>query len=435
MFGLNKIAATVLAVGIGLAAIVAVTVAVMTASPDASAKKSVKTAEIEHAGTQAGSPNSGQNSANESSNSSEEIFPFKEMRSDTPAPNTPVAYYKGTVTITEEDTFEKNAQVSSKGRIKSTLTSEEILFYDNKTEKCYIMARKLSFEAKGSVSLKHEGGVFAGDQDVDSLGDIIELYDDLIKNNGGSLDYSNLPLRADIKEGSIFTIVPTKKQDWVATVTGKDVSMGPPMIFPPDSLENYEIGLIPGSPNILIERSYHASESVLDELSGMTVNPKGTFNCKYEKISESAAMAWIAMYVSESTEKEKNSLFKPELEQDSGDNNNANADRQEGLPLPEGYPQDVVPISSGAFVAISETVPGESGKNGFNVTLKVKQTKEETIKNYSKLLKSSTIFDAGGTTTITGEKGEYEYNVVISDNILGGSEKTMIQIVINPFED
>lgn len=431
MFGLKKIAT--IAIAVAGAVTIAVTSALVYVYRNSTAKSN-ESVKVERYGQQDGNSDGWkQPSTNENDQGKIEDTVSSDKSQDTFDPNIPDAYYKGTVVIKENTVFEANTQVSSFGQLESTLSSEEVLFYENKTQKLYILARKLTFEGHGTVTVKHEGGVFTGSQNIDSLGDMMESYDHLVKSTDSSPDHSGLPVRADVKESTIFTVVPTIKQDWVAKVVGKDVSLGPPEIFLSDSLIDGQIELIPGIPSIIIPRSYHASESFIDEATGMLVKPQGTFNCNFTKVSQPEALNIIEDWKKEKDQKEKDSLFNPDFQENSSQSSNVN--NGEGLPLPEGYPQDVVPISSSAFVAVSETIPNENNKNGFNITLKVNQTKEEALLQYKNLLKNSSTFETNGITTIMGDKSGYEYSVMIMDNTLGGSERTMIQIIINPLED
>lgn len=371
---------------------------------------------------------------NKNKSSTSELGIYGELI-DASNPLIPDTFYKSTITILEKDVFEAKAQVSSTGEVESTFTSEEILFYDNKTEKCYILGRRLTFEGMGTVTVTHAGGAFSGSQDFDSSGAITELYGELITKKDKLFDYSNLPVRAEVKANKIFTLVPTKRQDWVITKIGVDTSLGPPMIFSPDALTHVDIGLIPGKSDISISRTYGATDSVLDDLTGGLVTPSGIFNCDFKKITETEAMEDIAQFSEEIIDNQNKEEFIPDLPPLPDENKDSAVDNVHGLPLPEGYPQDVLPISKDAFIAISEIIPNESGKNGFAITLKVTQTKEEAQKEYGNLIKNASTFAMNGILTMAGEKDGHECSIMIMDNSLGGNEKTMIQIIINPLED
>ncbi len=370
----------------------------------------------------------------------EEMGIYGELINEPHNPLISDAFYKGTVTIMEKDIFEAQAQVSSSGLVESALISEEIIFYDNRTEKCYILGRRLSFTGNGSVRVTHSGGAFSKTADLSSNGDITELYGDLIKDHGKYFDYSKLPLRIDVKSSKIFTVAPTNRQDWVITVVGDEVSSGPPAITPPEELVLVDLGLIPGNKRIDISKTFSNTDSYLDEVSGQLVKPSGTFVCEYKQIAEWEYMKLIAEYSAEikRLEEEYQSEFIPDLPPLPDEKRDTAVDNVNGLALPQGYPQNVLPISNDAFVVISETVVNEGGKNGFAVTLKAKQNKEDAMKLYGELMKTSknaSAFTMNGISTMTGEKDGHEYNIMIMDNSLGGSEKTMIQIVINPIEN
>ncbi|SKA94958.1 hypothetical protein SAMN05443428_1173 [Caloramator quimbayensis] len=353
-------------------------------------------------------------------------------------PNMPNTYYKTIVSIFETNQFEANAQVSSSGIIDSFLISNDILIYDNKTEKCYILARSLTYKGKGAVNVKHLGGSFDQVKNYDATGELIELYGDLITEKDNVPQYDKLPVRLNVKESLIFTLPPTKSQDWVSNIIGRDVSDGPPLVFPPESLANAQIALIPDSKNIEVSRTYSSSETVVDEVTGNLVKPNGKFRIELRKLTDVEAMSEIANLNSKLLENKKIDFttdFIPDPESQIDENKDISVDTLNGLPLPKDYPQDIFPISEDAFIAISNTVPTEDNKNGYEVTIKLKESKEEVLKKYKTLLKDASTFTMNGVSTMQGEKKGYEYNVMIMDNTLGGKEKTMIQIILTPIDD
>lgn len=435
MFGLSKsIIKTVAAVGalvvIGAAALISL-----------NGNKNSGNNSIQKTKTEIQRESNNENSSNSSNLSGEE----QSLNNDTSSnqnnsqSSTPIdAYYRAIVSIFETSEFEANAQVSSKGIVDSSFTSHEILFYDSKTDKCYILGRSLTYNSTGKVTVRHSGGAFLGTKDYEATGELIELYGNLITEKDKIPQYNNLPIRIDSKESIVFTMPPTKSQNWVITLIGTDISYGPPLVFPPESLYYFELALIPGSKNIDISRTYSSSDTVLDEITGNLVKPHGKFHIELKKLSDIEAMDEIAQFntkLLEINKKELSSDFIPDPDSQLTENKDISADNVHGLPLPKDYPQDVFPIPDSAFVAISNTVPNENNKNGYEVTIKIKESKEDALKNYKSLLKDASIFTMNGISTIEGEKNGYEYSVMIMDNSLGGSQKTMIQIVINPIED
>ncbi len=117
---------------------------------------------------------------------------------------------------------------------------------------------------------------------------------------------------------------------------------------------------------------------------------------------------------------------------------NVSIDVEKGTELPEGYPANVIPIISGAVVAISERVPGEDGAgDGYNITLKSSLTIEEAVQYYENVLTDIpdvSKFSFGDVTTLSGEKDNYEFGIMVTKNNLGGAEKSLIQITLTPLE-
>ena len=105
--------------------------------------------------------------------------------------------------------------------------------------------------------------------------------------------------------------------------------------------------------------------------------------------------------------------------------------------MPQGYLRDIVPIIEGAAIAIAEKIPGEGGRDGFNITLKTSRTADEIRQYYQKCLQEAEDFETfsfNDMITFSGVRSGYEFNVMISKNNLGGTEKMAIQISLTPVE-
>jgi len=116
---------------------------------------------------------------------------------------------------------------------------------------------------------------------------------------------------------------------------------------------------------------------------------------------------------------------------------NVEIDLTGGVKLPQGYPRDIVPIIEGAAIAIAEKIPGEGGRDGFNITLKTSRTADEIRQYYQKCLQEAEDFETfsfNDMITFSGVRSGYEFNVMISKNNLGGTEKMAIQISLTPVE-
>jgi hypothetical protein len=117
---------------------------------------------------------------------------------------------------------------------------------------------------------------------------------------------------------------------------------------------------------------------------------------------------------------------------------NTDIDIMQGVETPAGYPDNIVPIIDGAFIAISECIPGEDGApDGYALTLKTNTATDEAATWYTNLLKNEQDFSSfsySGMATLSGVKNGYEFSVMVMANTLGGSEKTVIQISLTPYE-
>jgi hypothetical protein len=265
--------------------------------------------------------------------------------------------------------------------------------------------------------------------DYDSSGEISELYGNRIVEKKNYLDYTALPVRAEVKSETLYTIVSTADTAWVVTIVGDDVTTGPPMLFTPDSLTHADIGLIPGKSEIDITKTYSTTESMLDDLTGRLVIPSGTFNCKFIKITEAEAMEEIAQINAAIIEYENREEYIPELTDTAG---------EDELSMPEGYPEDILPVSDDADIVMSETIPGEDGGgDGYYVTFTVGRDADEVLSEYEGIMESAqdtASYSASGVTTITGSKNGYSVSVMVIDSSTDEEDETTVQIAVIPLD-
>ncbi len=125
-------------------------------------------------------------------------------------------------------------------------------------------------------------------------------------------------------------------------------------------------------------------------------------------------------------------------EQTFKDFDNIAVDIEKGVSLPDGYPDDIIPVMPGAIIAIANKLPGQDGsEDGFALTLKTHATINEAVRYYEIFLKN--IPDVSsvtikGITTLSGENYPFEFSIMVLNNNLGGAEKTIIQITLTPIE-
>lgn len=106
-------------------------------------------------------------------------------------------------------------------------------------------------------------------------------------------------------------------------------------------------------------------------------------------------------------------------------------DMVKGVGLPADYPVQVLPLPKDVMIVIAEKMSADEG-NGFNLTLKTNMTAMEITNYYRNTLQGIdiSVFNMAGVTTLSGEKGGYEFSIMATDNKLSGSEKTILQIVL-----
>jgi len=108
----------------------------------------------------------------------------------------------------------------------------------------------------------------------------------------------------------------------------------------------------------------------------------------------------------------------------------------DGVDLPQGYPQDIVAIVKNAIVVAAESfIDEDTGKNGYGISLKTNQDQVEVFNYYKQYFAGVPDLETvtfNNINTLSGEKKGYAFSVMIMANMLGGNEKTVIQIVLNP---
>lgn len=408
MTGLGKTATTVLVV-LGTVAVIGIGVLiVMNQSPDSQSNSN--------------SNSNTSDSSTQSQSSSDANATDENLDNTLHDPSIPDAYYKGTVTITEKNTIETNAQVSMRTTTDTTMISNELIFYDNRTQTCYILARTLQYFGAGIVQVSHGKGVFNESGSISMEGEITELYGQHIKETTNYLDYTKLPVRMDIKKTLVYTMPQTERNDWVVTITSSGAEMGPPMLATPESLERVDIGLIPGMSTISIERPYSYKESNWDDATGGLVKPSGTFSCEYEKITESDYMALLAQFSALAKESENATEYIPDLPD-----------------LPADFPEDVLTVESDIDVITSETQIGDENEpSTYDITYTSNESVEDVISYYSEQLSQYDEYQTAsmmGSTTISGTHKGYSVSIIIMKNPITGEDEqdpTLVQINLMP---
>lgn len=161
-------------------------------------------------------------------------------------------FYIGTVSILQTITTNHKGQIIHYSFKDLAYDSEELLVYDDKTKKCYIMGRRLTYKSVIKVENFHTGVGMKLVGDGESYGETAEKY-----GRGGRIsssgyltpedlaDYSAFPVRADVGKGIIYTLIPTKEPIWVDMRVGSEVSTEPPIAFAQETVYNEQVTLIP----------------------------------------------------------------------------------------------------------------------------------------------------------------------------------------------
>ncbi len=105
---------------------------------------------------------------------------------------------------------------------------------------------------------------------------------------------------------------------------------------------------------------------------------------------------------------------------------------EEGTELPEGYPEDVVPIYPGSIVVMSQTMNNDD-ISSYSVSIKQKDEIEKVYAYYKDIIQKGEIamdLKTQNTYSLAGSLEGYDYGIIIAPNDLDGEEMTMVQIVL-----
>lgn len=205
-----------------------------------------------------------------------------------------LVFYQGNATIQETykiSTSEGDAPVDG----SVAMVSEDILAYDERTNQCYLVARRISilgddvksFDipriSTGTVTLKVCGTL------TEYYGNgVLQAYDVADALNGKKgyyLDFSANPVRIGCETETIYTNPAVKNTYWVQLIGPTDVTMIATGVFTPEELPYVPTGLIPGLSELSGEKTYNASQTLAYNYSGGQVVPQGSFMFDYKKMS------------------------------------------------------------------------------------------------------------------------------------------------------
>lgn len=205
-----------------------------------------------------------------------------------------LVFYQGNATI--QETYKiKTTQGDAPVDGSVAMVSEDILAYDERTDKCYLVARRIdilgddvkSFDipriSTGAVTLKVCGTL------TEYYGNgVLQAYnvaDALEDRKGYYLDFSANPVRIDCETETIYTNPAVKNTYWVQLIGPTEVIMIATGVFTPEELPYVMTGLIPGLTELSEEKTYNASQTLIYDYTGGQVVPQGSFIFGYKKVS------------------------------------------------------------------------------------------------------------------------------------------------------
>ncbi len=267
-------------------------------------------------------------------------------------------YYLGTVTIMESQTSYNAVGGTMQTASDVTYVSEELLVFDEKTQKLYIMGRFLTFEGtmeaagnlRGMLASSVSGSYYGESAEKYGRGGVLDKTGYMID---GKKDYLNIdfPIRANVESNTIYTNPPTEETDWVTTQIGNEIYFGPPLVVPPVSFADIRIFTIPEAEDIDI--SYTYEDTPLPN-GGMMLTIDGVINLSFRRVNIDEA----AQFGKELTQEisiirlEREEERQRELEENADDEYGDAGGRQEFIPpLPE------LPGNAGEYFPYIPPVP------------------------------------------------------------------------------
>jgi len=224
-------------------------------------------------------------------------------------------FYLGTVSILETQMTTMSGQVKHSSIEDIVFDSEELLVYDDKTEKCYIMGRRLTYKGSLLVTNTHPHlGTLT--QEGKSYGETAEKY-----GRGGSIsesgyftasgiaDYSAFPVRIDVAEGLIYTLIPTQEANWVEKQIGDEVFLDPPTALVQEAIESDLAEIIPEISEIDISEAI--IPDTLSLLPGMSA--EGTFIFKFRRATMEEVSQFGTELSNEITIRQQSGEIAPDL--------------------------------------------------------------------------------------------------------------------------
>ncbi|MDD4188694.1 MAG: hypothetical protein PHX37_01235 [Eubacteriales bacterium] len=204
-------------------------------------------------------------------------------------------FYQGNATIQETYKAVSGMEGDTPVTGSAAMVSEDIVAYDERTDKCYLVARRISLLGDGIKDYSYLD-IYSGTATVKVCGILTEYYgngilkaydvaDALGGKKGYYLDFSTNPVRFDCSTEIIYTNPPVKKTYWVQIIGPTEISLVDTGVFTPEELPYGEVGLMPGLPHLFNEKTYNSSQTLIYEKTGGKWAPQGTFMFDYKKMA------------------------------------------------------------------------------------------------------------------------------------------------------
>lgn len=204
-------------------------------------------------------------------------------------------FYQGNATIQETYNAVSGMEGDSPVIGSVAMISEDIIAYDERTDKCYLVARRISLLGDSFKEFDIPN-VFTGTAAVKVGGILTEYYgsgvlqiygvEDALKGKTGYyLNFSANPVRFDCSAEIIYTNPPVKKTSWIQVIGSESVDLVATAVFTPEELPSSEVVLMPGLTHLLGEKTYGSNQTAIYEYTGGKFSPQGKFMFDYKKMS------------------------------------------------------------------------------------------------------------------------------------------------------